>query len=259
MPIRELSLFKRIITWLNRKIAQLNIFIRDISNTLKNKFSSNPKTDPTSSQRQTEPIKPEQTVPVPEPEPGPEPEPTQIIQTPKSTNRLEELLQKQQETYQEVFLLHPTDFHHNSYHYDWWMFPLEAPDYLSETSKHYSVNNEEVKNLLADKQFISYYTTFMDAYLANLKSQGWNHYEVRFAKMLCSLNKFIAVSNELSQDNNIKEINDNLFKLANEAIDFAQAKIPLDPKNPSRDSVFLQKELEILKNSAIIKVTKPKI
>lgn len=166
--------------------------------------------------------------------------------------RLLELREKQRETYQEIFLKHPSDCHEPLYHYDWWMFPVEAPSNVSATSKYYSVNNQDVKALLHHQAFISTYVETLTKYLGNLKEYGWNRYEVRYAKMLSSLNKFLSCSEKLSSGKAIQPIEDNLKLLAKEAISFAK-------ENISTNNTFLQKELTNLTKTLENKNRKPNI
>ena len=96
--------------------------------------------------------------------------------------RLLQLREKQRETYQEVFLTHPSDCHEPLYHYDWWMFPVEAPSNVSATSKYYSVNNQEVEALLHHQAFISTYVETLKKYLGNLKEYGKIQFTILKAK-----------------------------------------------------------------------------
>ncbi|MBS0290015.1 MAG: macro domain-containing protein [Proteobacteria bacterium] len=136
---------------------------------------------------------------------------------------MQELIQKQQQTYNQVFLAHSKTFHNPTFHYDWWMFPVLAPSNVSEQSKKYSANTQDTKDLLNHKQFITTYANTIDKYLTNLKTYGWNKYDVRYAKMMSSLAQFITVSNTMLHDNKIASINTQLKALAKRAVSYAQS------------------------------------
>lgn len=159
--------------------------------------------------------------------------------------KLEELIENQQNSYNNVFLKNPNTFHQPTFHYDWWMFPQEAPNFASETSRKFSVNDQEVKNLLRHNQFITTYEKSIKKYLDNLEEHGWNHYDIRYAKMVISLHKFICVS----EQHNMTDMNKRLKNLAQRAIKFAQNNI----KHPSgllqQGLAQLMKEVNVSKKT----------
>lgn len=137
-----------------------------------------------------------------------------------------ELIEKQQNTFVNLFKKNPS-FHRDIHHFDWWMFPLEAPRNANVTpmTRHFSIDVQDTQDLLQHDKFINTYLLSIEKYLANLKRYGWNHYPVRFAKMLLSLDQFIKVSDRLVSDPKIKAINEKLKQLANRALDYAAHEI----------------------------------
>ncbi|MCS5712132.1 macro domain-containing protein [Candidatus Berkiella aquae] len=137
---------------------------------------------------------------------------------------LNNLIQQQQATYQNVFLKDPKNFHQPTHHYDWWMFPLQAPANVNvtPTTRQYSINDEQAKTLLRHPKFISTYMHSINKYLNNLIQFGWNKYDVRYAKMLSSLNLFLKNVHTISSEGKMGEIKHLLTLLAEKASRFAQ-------------------------------------
>lgn len=111
-------------------------------------------------------------------------------------DRLQDLVNQQRNTYRTVYLAHPDTCHNPDFHYDWWLFPLTAHAGASETSRRYSVSNEDIRILLTHRKFMETYIASIDKYLANLSQFGWNHYEIRYEKMMRSLTQFLEIAKQ---------------------------------------------------------------
>lgn len=138
--------------------------------------------------------------------------------------RIRELIKNQQETYQDVFQESSSTCHQPTFHYDWWMFPQKVSPKVkvSTTSRKFSISDEDTSVLLRHKKFISTYLNSIDKYLANLERYGWNHYDIRYAKMLHSLDQFIKIS---AKSDDLVKHHLQLKKLAQRAINFAAQNI----------------------------------
>lgn len=137
--------------------------------------------------------------------------------------RLQDLVNQQQHTIETVYRVHPKTCHLPAFHYDWWLFPLTAHQGASETSKKYSVDSKDIYQLIQDQQFIQNYEFCVDRYLSNLEQYGWNHYEIRFEKMMRSVMQFIEVCNAHPQERTLCDLKRKLKPLAERALEFANA------------------------------------
>ncbi len=140
-----------------------------------------------------------------------------------------ELVNRQQDTYKNIFS--NPGFHNPNFHYDWWMFPVHVPLHInvSETTRKFAVNHQDIIDLLHHQPFINTYINSIEKYLNNLNQFGWNHYDIRYAKMLNSLTQFIKVAELLKHEPGMSDILNKLNALAHRALVYAQANI----HNPS--------------------------
>ncbi len=143
--------------------------------------------------------------------------------------KCQELVLRQQSSFNEVFCAPhlQSSFHQPSQHYDWWIFPMSVPEdaRVSDTTRRFAINDEETLALLNDVQFISTYQQSIAKYLGNLENFGWNNYDIRFAKMLQSLNQFMKIAHIEQADPTIASIYQALSGLSERAIHFANNNI----------------------------------
>ena len=113
-------------------------------------------------------------------------------------DRLTIIKKVQKHTFTHIFLNNEDDFFQPKYHYDWWIFPMHVPIQWQWQQRNYdaSINYDEAKLLLADMEFRAIYYKSIRGYISALEHHGWNHYPVRYARMLRSLDLFIAVAKE---------------------------------------------------------------
>lgn len=136
--------------------------------------------------------------------------------------RLTSLIQQQQDTYNNVFLANPTTFHQPTFHYDWWMFPVPLHTQASPTSRQYAVNNKDYEQLLQHAVFMQTYLSSIELYLQNLSSHGWNHYPIRFEKMLRSLCGFLNACTTSSSFTKNNVTQNKLLACASTAVAYAE-------------------------------------
>ncbi|HAT8641742.1 TPA: hypothetical protein JBE16_02545 [Legionella pneumophila subsp. pneumophila] len=139
-------------------------------------------------------------------------------------NRLSILKQVMIHTLENLFKKKPDEFFKNTYHYDWWAFPMHVPLEWKWPKRNYdaSISLDEAKILLFDDEFVSSYLECLSLYMAALKKHGWNDYPVRYARMLHSLALFTKVASTMD---NMETTYQRLSQKGEEAIDFANTHL----------------------------------
>lgn len=139
-------------------------------------------------------------------------------------NRLSILKRVMIHTLKNLFKKKPDEFFKNTYHYDWWAFPMYVPPEWRWPKRNYdaSVSLDEAKTLLFDDEFVSAYLECVSLYLEALKKHGWNDYPVRYARMVHSLALFTKAAGTMD---NMESIYQRLSQKGEEAIDFANTHL----------------------------------
>lgn len=136
------------------------------------------------------------------------------------------IIEKQQETYKNVFLNDPEKCDTKKYHYDWWQFPIHVPEHgnVSKETIKYSINAKDTRDLLNHSEFMSDYISSIKIYLGNIEKKSWakNKWTIRYAKMLLSLDQFLNVSWKIKDSEKFGKIKKDLAELAEKAIQLAQ-------------------------------------
>ena len=126
---------------------------------------------------------------------------------------LENLLLNQKYSFEQVYSKREK-FDTPKFHYDWWLFPTNAPKgQWSVTADYYSIDEKDTLTLLTNRKFVERYVKSIEMYLKAQLNQ-WNQYDVRFGKVLLSLIHFISII-----DNRQEHLETNLLLL--EALVFA--------------------------------------
>lgn len=139
------------------------------------------------------------------------------------SDKLQDLVDQQQNSYRTVYQAHPNTCHNPTFHYDWWLFPITAHAGASATSVEYSVDEQEIYTLLKHRQFMNTYEASVEKYLANLSHFGWNNYEIRFEKMMRSVKQFLEVAKRHSAEPTMRARIQKLTTLGQQAVDFAKS------------------------------------
>jgi len=117
-------------------------------------------------------------------------------------NRLAVIKALQKHTLENLFKANPQDFYTQKFHFDWWVFPMTVPVEWNWPQRNYlaSVNQDEAKVLLVDKEYVDTYIECITMYMDALDTHGWDNYPVRFARMLHSLSLFTCAASYLEED-----------------------------------------------------------
>jgi len=132
-------------------------------------------------------------------------------------DRIENLIANQKSTFEKIYQPKVNGYDTPSFHYDWWLFPVEMPrdQYWSDTAAFYSLNPVRTATLLANEGFVNRYCATLNLYLL-AQTVEWNGYEVRLGKVLLSLIHFIQAT---KNDDKLKSLNSDLVALARTSLE----------------------------------------